>query len=125
MLFRSTRIWATIGGLMLVGCLGLGACVDETPHVTRGRDFPLERMSALKKGISTQASVQELMGEPYRKDRLPDRREKWQYFVRWETQHAILGIIPGSVDVTEKQLEVTFDGNFVDTFQKEVNNFSE
>ncbi len=125
-MFQRTRVVRTCAlGLMLLAWLGLSACVDETPRVTRGRDFPLERMAAIKKGISTQASVQELMGEPYRKEKLTDRRERWQYFVRWEAQHAILGVIPGSVDVTEKQLEVTFEGNFVDSFSKEINNFSE
>lgn len=125
MLRRTHIVWAGACGLALLAWLGLSACVDETPRVTRGRDFPLERMAAIKKGISTQASVQELLGEPYRKEKLPDRRERWQYFVRWETQHAILGIIPGSVDIAEKQLDVTFDGNFVDSFSKEINNFSE
>lgn len=111
--------------LFLLAGVSLGACVDETPRVARGRDFPIERMAALKKGISTQASVQELLGEPYRKEKMPERRERWQYFVRWEATHAILGIIPGSVDVTEKQLEIVFDGNFVESFQKEINNYSE
>jgi outer membrane protein assembly factor BamE (lipoprotein component of BamABCDE complex) len=111
--------------LLVLAGVSLSACVDETPRIARGRDFPIERMAAIKKGISTQASVQELLGEPYRKEKMPERRERWQYFVRWEATHAILGIIPGSVDVTEKQLEIVFDGNFVESFQKEINNYSE
>ena len=53
--------------LVAVFCFSglLVACVDDTPRVTVGREFPIERVVALKRHVSTTKDVLELMGEEY------------------------------------------------------------
>jgi outer membrane protein assembly factor BamE (lipoprotein component of BamABCDE complex) len=101
--------------VLLPALLAFGtACIDESTRVTAGKEFPIERMVAIQKGISTRTTVRELMGPPLKTIRIDDRQEKWRYYVRREQTHAILWVLTGSTDVWEIELEITFDGNFVE-----------
>ena len=118
---RAMKAWWVI----LVLWLCASACINEDPRVVVGREFPIERLSAIQKGISTRAGVRDLFGEPYKTERLSDRQERWRYFMRRERQNAILFVIPGSLEVTENEVNIVFDGNFVESVDRQVNEYTE
>lgn len=100
-------------------------CFEAEPEVTLGRDFPLERVPAIKRHTSTKKDVETLMGPPYRKEVLPAGREKWRYYMRKEQATRILWIIPSATAVTINRLEIVFDGPVVESLEKESKNFKE
>jgi hypothetical protein len=103
----------------------LAGCFESEPEVTLGRDFPLERVPAIKRHTSTKKDVEKIMGPPYRKETLPAGREKWRYYMRKEQATRILWIIPSATVVTTNRLEITFDGPVVESLEKESKNFEE
>lgn len=108
----------------LAGCLVAG-CFEAEPEVTVGRDFPMERVPAIKRHTSGKKDVEDIMGPPYRKETLPAGREKWRYYMRKEQSTRILWIIPSATHVTENYLNITFDGPVVESLEKESKNFEE
>lgn len=108
-------------GLVLI----VGGCFESEPEVTLGRDFPLERVPAIKRHTSTKKDVENIMGPPYRKEVLPAGREKWRYYMRKEQATYILWILPSATVVTTNRLEITFDGPVVESLEKESKSFEE
>lgn len=104
---------------------GAAGCFEAEPRVTLGRDFPLERVPAIKRHLSTHKDVEGLMGPPYRKETLPGARSRWRYYMRREQATRILWIFPSATHVTENRLEITFDGPMVESISKSSKNFRE
>jgi len=100
-------------------------CFQAEPEVTLGRDFPLERVPAIKRHTSTKQNVEAIMGPPYRKETLPAGRSKWRYYMRKEQATRILWIFPSATVVTINRLNITFDGPVVESLEKEAKNFKE
>ena len=110
--------------LVLAACF-LTGCFESEPEVTLGRDFPLERVPAIKRHTSSKKDVENLMGPPYRKETLPAGRAKWRYYMRKEQATYILWFIPSGTHVTENRLTVVFDGPVVESIEKSSKTFSE
>jgi hypothetical protein len=106
-------------GLLCALAFSLAACIDETPRITAGKDFPFERLVGIRRGISTEKDVRELMGEPYRKDQLSERRQLWRYYMKKEQKSAVLGFLPTGTHVTETELKIILDGGLVESVAKD------
>jgi hypothetical protein len=115
---------AFLAGLCAVP-LGTAGCFEAEPQVTLGRDFPLQRIPAIKRHLSTHKDVEDVMGPPYRKETLPGNRTKWRYYMRKEQATRILWIFPSATHVTENRLEITFQGSLVESIKKSSKSFSE
>jgi len=100
-------------------------CFEAEPEVTLGRDFPMERVPAIKRHTSTKKEVKDLLGPPYRQETLPAGREKWRYYMRKEQSTRILWIFPSATHITENHLTITFDGPVVESLEKKSKNFEE
>jgi hypothetical protein len=100
-------------------------CFEAEPEVTLGRDFPMERVPAIKRHTSSKKDVENVMGPPWRKEVLPAGRERWRYYMRKEQATKILWIIPSATVVTVNTLNITFDGTVVESLEKESKNFEE
>jgi outer membrane protein assembly factor BamE (lipoprotein component of BamABCDE complex) len=100
-------------------------CFEAEPEVTLGRDFPLERVPAIRRHTSSKKDVENLMGPPYRKETLPAGRENWRYYMRKEQATRILWIFPSGTHITENHLTITFDGPVVESLEKKSKNFKE
>ena len=100
-------------------------CFKADPEVVLGREFPLERVPAIKRHVTSKKSVEDIMGPPHRKETLPGNRTKWRYYMRKEQATYILGFIPSSTHITETRMEIVFDGHIVESLEKSSNNFSE
>jgi hypothetical protein len=109
---------------MLLALMAAG-CFEAEPEVTLGRDFPLERVPAIKRHTSTKKNVKAIMGPPYRKETLPAGREKWHYYMRKEQATYILWVLPSATHVYETRMEITFDGSAVESIEKSSKTFSE
>ena len=103
----------------------LADCFESEPEVVIGREFPLERVPAIKRHVTSKKSVEDLMGPPHRKETLPGNRAKWRYYMRKEQATYILWLIPSSTHITETRMEIVFDGSIVESLEKSSNNFSE
>jgi len=100
-------------------------CFESEPEVTLGRDFPMERIPAIKRHTTTKKDVEDILGPPYRKEVLPAGREKWRYYMRKEQATRILWILPSATVVTINRLNIVFDGPVVESLEKESKNFKE
>ena len=100
-------------------------CFESDPEVTLGRDFPLERVPAIKRHTSSKKDVENLMGPPYRKETLPAGRAKWRYYMRKEQATYILWFIPSSTQVYETRMTLVFEGPVVESLEKSSTSFSE
>ena len=110
--------------LVLTGFF-LSNCFEAEPEVVLGREFPLERVPAIKRHLTTKKGVENIMGPPPRKETLPGNRSKWRYLMRKEQATYILGFIPSSTHVHETRMQITFDGPIVESLEKSSRNFSE
>jgi outer membrane protein assembly factor BamE (lipoprotein component of BamABCDE complex) len=100
------------------------ACVDDTPRVTVGREFPIERVVALKRHVSSKKDVLELMGEPYKKTTKSGRLKEWRYFFRKETKEAVFFFFEGETQVKEGELIIVFDGPLVESLTKNMDTYT-
>lgn len=119
-----------LGGLAIVLLIvGLGffpaGCVDETPRVTTGKAFPIERANAIRRHISTTRDVLDLLGQPFEKKRLEGRRKRWRYYSITKTKNSILFFFEGSTNVHEEELIIVFDGSLVESVEKHSDSYSE
>ncbi len=110
---------------MLTWAGGMSACSTSDPKVTIGKKFHFERLSAIQEGRSTKRQVEELLGQPYKKEQLAPRREKWRYYYREEFSKTFALFINMETYVTEKELIIIFDGAFVDSIKKNFTQFTE
>ena len=110
--------------MILTGLFGAG-CFEAEPEVVIGREFPLERVPAIRRHMSSKKDVEDIMGPPYRKETLPGRQTKWRYYMRKEQANYILWVFPSSIHITETRMEIVFDGSIVESLEKSSNNFSE
>jgi len=120
---RKRQISLVIGALVLL-CL-VTACVDETPRVTVGKEFPIERSIAIKRHDSTTKDVLELLGEPYRETSGPGRLKRWRYYSRTVTKKAILFFFEGETQVKEDELIIVFDGTVVQSIKRSSDTYNE
>jgi len=120
----SFRRWLLAVCLCALGSPGLSACTQGDPTVAVGREFPMERSVAVKKG-SSKREVEDLLGPPWRVTKLDERREQWRYYARIEVPQRILYVIPNRTDIKEQELTLIFVGNFVDIIDKNTNNYAE
>jgi outer membrane protein assembly factor BamE (lipoprotein component of BamABCDE complex) len=111
--------------LLSLAAIYLAGCFEAEPQVILGRDFPMERVPAIKRHASNKKDVEDIMGPPYRKETLPASRSRWRYYMRKEQATRILWIFPSATHVTENRLEITFDGSLVESIEKSSKNFSE
>jgi len=100
------------------------ACVDDTPRVTVGREFPIERVVALKRHSSSKKDVLELMGEPYKKETKAGRLKEWRYFFRKETKEAVFFFFEGETQVKEGELIIVFDGPLIESITKNLDTYT-
>jgi hypothetical protein len=124
------RLTGRIGSLailVLIACVCGSpiACVDETPRVTTGKQFPIEHTSGIRRHISTTKDVLELLGDPYEKKRLDGRRKRWRYYSITKTKNSILFFFEGSTSVREEEVVIVFDGSLVESIKKSSDNYSE
>ena len=124
------RFTGRLGGLAIlafsVGLCGFPlACVDETPRVTTGKQFPIERTSGIRRHISTTKDVLELLGDPFEKKNLPGRHKRWRYYSISKTKIRILFFFEGSTSVQEDEVVIVFDGSLVESIEKSSDNYSE
>ncbi|MBW1808259.1 MAG: hypothetical protein JRJ87_08695 [Deltaproteobacteria bacterium] len=101
------------------------ACVDDTPRVTVGREFPIERVVALKRHTSTTKDVLELMGEPYKKEDKSGRLKTWRYYFRKVTKEAIFFFFEGETQVKEGELIIVFDGPLIESITKSLDTYTQ
>jgi outer membrane protein assembly factor BamE (lipoprotein component of BamABCDE complex) len=71
----------TFTGIVLVLLL-LSGCATGTAIV--GRDFDSSKISQIQKGVTTSSQIQNLLGEPYKKEVISPTEVKWTYF--WSHQ---------------------------------------
>jgi hypothetical protein len=100
-------------------------CFESKPEVTLGREFPMERIPAITRHVSTKPEIEKLLGPPHRKETLPGNRTKWRYYMRKEQPTRILWIFPSSASIIENRLDIVFDGSIVESIDKESRHFSE
>ena len=100
-------------------------CFETEPEVVLGREFPLERVPAIKRHVTSKKGVEDIMGPPHRKETLPGNQTKWRYYMRKEQATYILWFIPSSTHITETRMEIVFDGSIVESLEKSSKNFSE
>lgn len=110
---------------LLTAVSGLSACSTSDPTITIGKKFHFERLSAIQEGRTTKRQVKELLGEPYKKEQLAPRREKWRYYYRQESSKTFALFINMETYVTENELIIMFDGAFVDSIKKDFNQYTE
>jgi outer membrane protein assembly factor BamE (lipoprotein component of BamABCDE complex) len=103
----------------------LSGCTEAEPQVTLGREFPMERIPAIKRGVSTKKDVEDLLGPPYRKETFPGDKIKWRYYMRKEQIKRVLFIINVGSHITENRLDIFFQGPVVHSIDKESKNFNE
>ena len=112
-------------GVFLLGIGSLQACSVSDPEVTIGREFPIERMVAIRKGRTTQNQVEDLLGKPYKVVKLEGRKERWRYYSHEESVERFMFFISLKTFISEHEAIIDFDGVFVDSFKKESTNFTE
>jgi hypothetical protein len=111
--------------LLTLATFFLTGCFEAEPEVVIGREFPLERVPAIKRHVTSKKSVEDIMGPPYRKETLPGRQTKWRYYMRKEQATYVLWVFPSSIHITETRMEIVFDGSIVESLEKSSSNFSE
>ncbi len=114
-----------MAGVILLGLGSLPACSISDPKVTIGREFPIERMVAIKKSRTTKKQVTDLLGKPYKVEKLEGRKERWRYYSREESVQRVFFFIATKTFVNEHEAIINFDGAFVDSFKKESHNYTE
>jgi len=120
---RVRSIWA-LGVLAGMLCL-LTACSEEDPKVTIGKEFPFARIGAIKRGVSTERDVLELLGEPLEKEEISDHEERWRYYMKKERRQMVLWVIPTKSLVTENEFIVLLDGSIVKSIEKDSQSYEE
>ncbi|MBW2702813.1 MAG: outer membrane protein assembly factor BamE [Deltaproteobacteria bacterium] len=113
---RRFVLWSLAVSLIVVAWAGSGCSLDD-PMIVTGREFPFERVVALQKGKSTRKDVEDLLGPPFKRDKISESKERWRYFMRKETVNRVF-LIPYRTDVTQKELLITFHGNFMELMEK-------
>ncbi len=101
------------------------ACIDTTPRVTEGKDFPEQRLVAIRRQKSTVKDVVELLGEPYEKKTFSERKQRWRYYYRRETKTAVFDLFEGPTQVRECNVNIEFDGALVDHVTQKTDNFED
>ena len=119
---RGRSIWVLA---VLLGMLCLTACVEEEPRVTIGKEFPFARTGAIKRGVSTERDVLDLLGEPFEKEVISDHEERWRYHMKKERRHMVLWVIPSKTLVTENEFIVYLDGSIVKSIEKDSQSYEE
>jgi len=123
---RASLLVLAVSFLAALCAVPFGAgCFEAEPQVTLGREFPLQRVPAVKRHASTKKDVEDIMGPPHRKETLPGNRTKWRYYMRKEQATYILLFIPSSTHVTETRMDIVFDGPVVESLEKSSRSFSE
>lgn len=120
---RALYAWLILG-VLLAGAAGLPACTEGSARVAVGREFPMERVVAIRKG-SSKREVEDLLGPPWRVTQEEGRRERWRYYARIEKPQTILLVIPNGAEVTERELILVFEGNFVEIIDKKIHHHRE
>ncbi len=125
MTFRSAMSAAVLLATFFFMGSSICACSTSDPKVTLGKKFHFERLAAIQEGRTTKRQVEDLLGEPYKKQQLAPRREKWRYFYREEISKTFALVLNMETFVTEKEVIILFDGAFVDSLEKNFNQFTE
>lgn len=111
--------------LLVAGLAVLTSCSLSDPKVTIGRAFPFERLVAIHEGRTTKHQVEEILGPPYKQDKLGPRKERWRYYSREESVKRALFIIPMTTYVTVREAVLTFEGAFVELLEKSHHQYTE
>lgn len=106
--------------LALCGLLAcMCACSVEDARVAAGRAFPVSRLMVIKHGVTTARDVRDLLGEPFRVEKLDERKERWHYYMRKEQRETFLWFITTSTHVIETRVVINLADGLVDTMRKE------
>jgi len=122
---RSARLRILCGALAIGALVALTSCSVSDPKVTIGRAFPFERLVAIHEGRTTKRQVEEILGKPYKEEKLGPRKLRWRYYSREESVKRALFVIPMTTYVNEREAILIFDGAFVDTLEKSHRQFTE
>ena len=125
MAVRSTRTRIMGISIALAALMAATACSVSDPKVTIGRDFPFERLVAIHEGRTTKRQVEEILGMPYKEEKLGPRKLRWRYYSREESVKRALFFIPMTTYVTEREAVLTFEGAFVESLDKSHHQYTE
>ena len=122
---RAARARVLAIALAVAALVALTSCSVSDPKVTIGRDFPFERLVAIHEGRTTKRQVEEILGKPYKEEKLGPRKLRWRYYSREESVKRALFFIIMTTYVTEREAVLTFDGAFVDSLEKSHHQYTE
>lgn len=99
-------------------------CSVEESRVAAGRAFPIARLVAIKRGVTTARDVRELLGKPFRIEKLDERKERWHYYMRKEQEEKFLWVITTSSHVTETRVTINLSDGLVESMRKEAQEYN-